>query len=154
MAPADEFVEQFVGADRALKRLALQRVRDVDLIKVAQIRTGETVAEARAKCGDSDVDYAMLVDDEERPLGWLSERAFTGERVRKELRSPAEPIIDLDDVLRDALGHLLAAETRYGPVVDARGRMVGVLSMDVIGHALQIPAEETRTSTELLADEE
>jgi len=31
MRPADEFVEQFVGADRALKRLALTRVRDVDL---------------------------------------------------------------------------------------------------------------------------
>ena len=32
-APGDEFVEDFVGADRALKRLALQRVRDVDLWK-------------------------------------------------------------------------------------------------------------------------
>jgi osmoprotectant transport system ATP-binding protein len=153
MAPADEFVEQFVGADRALKRLALQRVRDVDLVKVAQIRPGEPVPEARAKCDDADVDLAMLVDDNARPLGWLSERAFTGERVRKELRSPAEPIIDLDDVLRDALGHLLSYESRYAPVVDARGRMAGVLSMDVIGHALQVPAEETRTSTELLADE-
>jgi CBS-domain-containing membrane protein len=73
--------------------------------------------------------------------------------VRKELRSPAEPIVELDDVLRDALGDLLAAETRYSPVVDAHGRMTGVLSMDVISHALQVPAEETRTSTELLADE-
>ena len=77
MAPADEFVEQFVGADRALKRLALQRVRDVDLIKVAQVRAGEPVAEARAKCDDSDLPYAMLVDDRGRPEGWLSERAFT-----------------------------------------------------------------------------
>ena len=31
--------------------------------------------------------------------------------------------------------------------------MVGVLSMDVIGHALQMPAEETRTSSDLLVDE-
>ncbi|MDX6655571.1 MAG: osmoprotectant transport system ATP-binding protein [Solirubrobacteraceae bacterium] len=31
MHPADEFVESFVGADRALKRLALTRVRDLDL---------------------------------------------------------------------------------------------------------------------------
>jgi osmoprotectant transport system ATP-binding protein len=153
MAPADEFVEQFVGADRALKRLALQRVKDVDLIKVAQIRAGESVTEARAKCDDSDVDLAMMVDDNGRPLGWLSQRAFTGERIRKEFRSPAEPIIDLDDILRDALGHLLSNETRYGAVVDGRGRMVGVLSMDTIGHALHVPAEETRTSTELLADE-
>jgi osmoprotectant transport system ATP-binding protein len=31
MHPADEFVEQFVGSDRALKRLALTRVRELDL---------------------------------------------------------------------------------------------------------------------------
>ena len=31
MAPADDFVEDFVGADRALKRLALMRVADIDL---------------------------------------------------------------------------------------------------------------------------
>ena len=31
MSPADEFVEDFVGADRALKRLALMRVADIDL---------------------------------------------------------------------------------------------------------------------------
>ncbi len=31
MSPADEFVEDFVGADRALKRLALMRVSDIDL---------------------------------------------------------------------------------------------------------------------------
>ena len=35
--------------------------------------------EARAKCDDADVDYAMLVDEKNRPQGWLSERAFTGE---------------------------------------------------------------------------
>ncbi|MDX6637370.1 MAG: osmoprotectant transport system ATP-binding protein, partial [Solirubrobacterales bacterium] len=31
MDPADEFVEDFVGSDRALKRLALMRVRDINL---------------------------------------------------------------------------------------------------------------------------
>ncbi len=41
MDPASKFVEEFVGADRALKRLALQRVRDIDLWKVAQVRVGE-----------------------------------------------------------------------------------------------------------------
>ena len=32
-APATEFVERFVGADRGLKRLSLGRVRDVPLIE-------------------------------------------------------------------------------------------------------------------------
>jgi osmoprotectant transport system ATP-binding protein len=153
MAPADEFVEQFVGADRALKRLALQRVRDVDLTRVAMVRAGEPVAEARARQQDADLDITMLVDDRGRPEGWLSERAFTGERVRRDFRSPAEPIIDLDDILRDALGHLLAVESRYGPVVDGSGRMVGVLSMDLISHALQVHTQEARTGSDLIPDE-
>ena len=57
MAPAKPFVEDFVGADRALKRLALQRVRDVNLWKAPLVRAGEPVAEARAKVQASEVPY-------------------------------------------------------------------------------------------------
>jgi len=151
MRPADPFVEDFVGADRSLKRLALQRVRDIDLWKAALVHNGEPVSEARQKIADSDLDFALLVDDRGRPQGWLSERAYTGERVRPELRSPAVPVIELDDVLRDALGDLLAGEVRYGPVLDASGCVVGVLSLDTIAHALQIPAEQTRTGADLVS---
>jgi osmoprotectant transport system ATP-binding protein len=35
-APADDFVAQFVGADRGLKRLALRRVDEVDLLPVPE----------------------------------------------------------------------------------------------------------------------
>jgi hypothetical protein len=31
--------------------------------------------------------------------------------------------------------------------------MIGALSMDMIGHSLQLPAEQTRSSTELVAEE-
>src|SRR5919107_4531359 len=72
--PADDFVKDFVGADRALKRLALQRVRDIDLWKAPLVRSGEPVAEARAKIADADIDFPLLVDDRGRPVGWLSER--------------------------------------------------------------------------------
>ena len=66
-----------------------------------------------------------MVDDNGRPLGWLSERGLQGERVRDDYRSPAEPIVELDDILRDALSDLLSADTRYGPVVDADGSVAG-----------------------------
>ena len=82
MYPADPFVEDFVGADRALKRLALQRVRDIDLWRPALVRVGEPVAEARAKVADSDLPYPLLIDADGRPLGWLSERALAG-RARR-----------------------------------------------------------------------
>jgi osmoprotectant transport system ATP-binding protein len=137
MNPAGRFVEDFVGSDRALKRLALQRVRDIDLWKAPLVRVGEPVAEIRAKLADSDLPYPLLIDEDGKPLGWLSDRGMSGERVEADLRSSAEPIVELDDVLRDALSDLLANETQYGPVVDANGQIAGVLSVEVIGHALQ-----------------
>ena len=151
MNPAEQFVEDFVGADRALKRLALQRVRDIDLWKAAIVRVGEPVAEVRKKIEDADLDIPLLVDDNDRPKGWLSERGLHGERVREELRSPAEPIVELDDILRDALSDLLASDTQYGPVVDAEGKVAGVLSIEVLANTLSHAADHIPTASELAA---
>jgi osmoprotectant transport system ATP-binding protein len=151
--PADDFVKDFVGADRALKRLALQRVRDIDLWTAATVRVGESTAEARAKIDEADLHIALLVDGDGKPEGWLSERALSAERVERDLRSPAEPVVELDDILRDALSDLLESETQYAPVVDARGGVAGVLSIEVISHVLNTPPEEMPTSAELVADE-
>jgi osmoprotectant transport system ATP-binding protein len=153
MSPASQFVEDFVGADRALKRLALQRVRDIDLWSVATCRVGEPTAEVRKRLADADLDIPLLVDERQRPAGWLSERALLGERVREELRSRADPIVELDDILRDALSDLLASESLYGPVVDADGRTVGVLSIQVISHAIGSAPAEVPGATELAASE-
>ena len=38
--------------------------------------------------------------------------------------------------------HLLQHETQYAPVVDARGAVAGVLSIEIIGHALKEPPEK------------
>ncbi|MGH2946341.1 MAG: ABC transporter ATP-binding protein [Solirubrobacteraceae bacterium] len=148
--PANPFVEDFVGADRALKRLSLQRVRDVDLWKAPLVRAGEPASQARAKLAQSEVPYPLLVDGDGRPVGWLSERGLAGERVRDELRSGPEPVVELDDVLRDALSDLLANEAQYGPVVDAQGRVAGVLSIEVLAHAIATtPPEDVPTSADL-----
>ncbi|HYN91257.1 MAG TPA: ABC transporter ATP-binding protein [Thermoleophilaceae bacterium] len=150
MYPANRFVEDFVGTDRALKRLALQRVRDVDLWRAPLVRVGEPVAEARAKLADSEVPYPLLVNGDGSPLGWLSERALTGERVTEELRSKAEPLLEMDDVLRDALSDLLAEEAQYGPVVDEHGAVAGVLSIEILSHALKTDPEEVPSGADAL----
>jgi osmoprotectant transport system ATP-binding protein len=151
MFPESRFVEDFVGADRALKRLALQRVRDVDLWRAPLVRLGEPVAEARAKVADSDLPYPLLVDGEGRPLGWLSERGLAGERVEPELRSPPEPLLDLDDILRDALSDLLQNEAQYGPVLDPAGRVTGVLSIEVLSHVLRTDPERVPSGADAVA---
>jgi osmoprotectant transport system ATP-binding protein len=154
MYPESRFVEDFVGADRALKRLALQRVRDIDLWRAATVRVGEPVAEAKRKIADADMSYALLVDDAGRPEGWLSDRALAGERVERDLRSEAKPTVELDDVLRDALADLLASESRYGPVVDGDGCTAGVLSLEVIGRFLHEAPIEARSGADLVAASE
>ncbi|MDP9133877.1 MAG: CBS domain-containing protein, partial [Actinomycetota bacterium] len=141
VSPANAFVEDFVGADRALKRLALERVRDVDLWTAPLVRAGEPMAQARARVAASEVPYALLVDADDRPVGWISERDMTGERVPVEPSSLA-PAVELDDILRDALSDLLAHEVQYAPVLDHQGRVVGVLSIELLSHRIAAtPAE-------------
>ena len=87
MEPATPFVEDFVGADRALKRLgAAARARRRPVARRARARRRAGRRGAR-RIEDADIDIPLLVDGDGRPLGWLAERALTGERVREELRS-------------------------------------------------------------------
>jgi osmoprotectant transport system ATP-binding protein len=139
MAPADDFVEDFVGADRALKRLALLRVADIDLWKAPHARAGDPTAAVRAAVATAEVPHALLVDGDGRPLGWLSDSDLAGETVPDKADSPPEPILELEAVMRDALSDLLQAESQYAPVVDARGAVTGVLSIEIISEYLNSP---------------
>jgi osmoprotectant transport system ATP-binding protein len=139
MSPADDFVEDFVGADRALKRLSLLRVRDIDLWQAPLAFIGEATSEVRAKLDGAEVPHPLLIDSERRPIGWLSERDLAQEIVPARPDSGPEPILDLDDVMRDALSDLLQSETQYAPVTDAQGRIAGVLSVEIISDFLTSP---------------
>jgi osmoprotectant transport system ATP-binding protein len=63
-APADDFVAEFVGADRGLKRLALTRVGDVELLPVA----GATVAASVGLETSLRDALSLLLSDGSRPL--------------------------------------------------------------------------------------
>jgi len=143
MDPADEFVEDFVGADRALKRLALMRVADIDLWKAPLAEVGQATAEVRAALEGAEVPYPLLVDGERRPLGWLSERDLAGGQVPARPDSPLGPLLDRDDIMRDALADLLQGEAQYAAVVDGEGRIEGVLSVEIISEFLASPEAKT-----------
>jgi osmoprotectant transport system ATP-binding protein len=145
MAPADAFVEDFVGADRALKRLSLMRVGDIDLWEAPLAFVGQASVEVLAKLDGAEVPHALLVDSERRPLGWLSEKDLRSDTVPPVADSSPNPVLDIGDVLRDALSDVLQAESRYAPVVDGTGRIAGVLSVEIISEFL--------TSDDALTDE-
>lgn len=136
MEPADEFVEDFVGADRALKRLALIRVKNVNLWKAPVARAGDPTGPVRDSLESAEVPHAVLVDDENRPLGWLSSRDLAADFVPRQPDSVAEPLLDGEVTLRDGLATLLASGARYTPVIDGRGRLDGVLSVEIISDFL------------------
>jgi osmoprotectant transport system ATP-binding protein len=75
--PADEFVERFIGEDRALRRLALRRLGDVQLdppkarddLSLASVRS--TVRNAVSLMLESGKEELLVVDDDGRPVGTL-----------------------------------------------------------------------------------
>jgi osmoprotectant transport system ATP-binding protein len=145
MAPANEFVEDFVGADRALKRLSLMRVGDVNLWRAPNAHAGQSTAEVRTQLDDPDVEvpYALLVDKDERPQGWLTQRDLAGDTVPASADAPLGPVLETGDVMRDALADLLQGESMYAAVVDHNGRITGILSVEIISEFLASPDAKT-----------
>ena len=96
------------------------------------------VSEALA-APEVDVPHALLVDSEQRPIGWLSDRDLKQERVPEVPDSIADLQIDADQTLRDGLAALLQSGSLYAPVVDGRGRLTGVLSAEIVSDFLASP---------------
>ena len=139
--PASEFVERFVGADRGLKRLSLARVRDLDPIEPVVVRAGEDRTDVRRRLDRvEELEYALLVDAERRPLGWIDQHDLAGSGpIDADAATPGAPTVQAETTLRDALSALLGSSVQLGVVVDGRDRVVGLVSVDAIGDRLRAP---------------
>ena len=139
--PASEFVERFVGADRGLKRLSLARVRDLETIEPVIVHAGEDRADVRRRLDRSEeLEYALLVDGERRPLGWIDQHDLRGDGpIDPEAATPGAPTVEPETTLRDALSALLGSSVQLGVVVDEHERVLGLVSVDAIGDRLRAP---------------
>jgi osmoprotectant transport system ATP-binding protein len=136
--PADDYVARFVGADRGLKRLSLSRVKEVPLGRPPTVRVGEDAAAAARVLDAATAAYVLLVDNEERPVGWLASKDLRRPGpLGAERASSPEPLLDGESTLRDALSAMLGSAVQEGLVVDGRGRLLGSLSVDAISSVLQ-----------------
>ena len=139
--PASDFVARFVGADRGLKRLSLSRVGDLELQPAVTGRVGDGVAEARRRLRDAPIPYLLLVDDQDRPIGWVPDDDIpaTG-KLTQDLAIPMSPLLDRRTTLKDALSLLLEADVQAGIVVDRSGRVEGIVTVDAIAEWLRTHA--------------
>ena len=140
--PAGEFVERFVGADRGLKRLSLARVADLPLMDPITAHAGAQRAELRRRLDTSGAAYALLLDANDRPVGWIGRHSLDRDgTVDSEDATPGSALLEMRSTLRDALSTMLASSVQLGVVVDERDAVVGVISVDAISDVLRAPAE-------------
>jgi osmoprotectant transport system ATP-binding protein len=136
--PAGEFVERFVGADRGLKRLSLGRVRDLPLLEPVVVRAGERRVDVRRRMADAPVGFALLVDEGDRPLGWIDQTDLDGDgTLAAEQAMPGAPTVQPESTLRDALSAMLGSSVQLGVVVDERDAVLGLVSVDAISDTMR-----------------
>ncbi|KUN90219.1 proline/glycine betaine ABC transporter ATP-binding protein [Streptomyces bungoensis] len=134
-APADAFVEDFLGADRGIRRLSFFPSAGLAL------ETGPVVpidADA-ARLGSHDgAPYLLVTDADGRPLGWGEPGRLTAGAVEREHLLPyGRPFVPGSDSLRTALDGSVLSPTGWAVAVDGEGRTVGVVSQQVIGEAIR-----------------
>ncbi len=139
--PVDEFVARFVGADRGLKRLALRRVADLDLIPGPSAHPGDDATAARAALDQAGFETLVLLDADGRPTGLLPREALDGGPVSADGSRPIDITATESSTLRDALSTMLSSTGSHLLVVDEEGRYRGLASADLISQELAADAD-------------
>jgi osmoprotectant transport system ATP-binding protein len=138
LRPANDFVARFVGTDRGLKRLSLLTVSEVEPEPGVVGRVGEPARTARQRALQAESHWLLLLDRDDRPLGWIRVDQLTGdEPLGAEDVDASSPLVHAETTLRDALSMLLTSAVQTAVVVDERDRYVGVLTLDEIGAAFR-----------------
>ena len=143
--PVDEFVADFVGADRGLKRLNLVRaeaVMSTDIVRVyGPDKTDDAVAELQAAGRRT----AWVVDEAERLLGYVmldEARGKPGVRVdllMREMPAVTEP----EATLKDAFSEMLTNNLITLPVLDEESRLLGIVRVETIQELIRSVEQES-----------
>jgi osmoprotectant transport system ATP-binding protein len=145
-APANDFVEDFVGAGATLKRLKLTRVRDVEIVEDCLTGTVDEDRDTlRARLHASDWTAMLLLDREHRPLRWLRTTDFQHhpDRPLAELGLPARAFVEPQATLSDALEEMLLGSAGVAIVVDGRRHFQGIVDVDTVTLAIRVMRDTT-----------
>jgi osmoprotectant transport system ATP-binding protein len=133
--PVDDFVADFVGADRGLKRLSLRRVGDLTLLPAPSCRAGDDVQSAIARAEQAGYETLVLVDDNNKPTGFIPRSRLNG-RIDPSTAEPLGAVGHMEMPLRDALSLMLSQTGSHLVVVDDDDRLAGYVSADLISAEL------------------
>jgi osmoprotectant transport system ATP-binding protein len=137
--PADEFVEQFLGTDRGIKRLTFYTANGLNLLGGPVIAADTEPAAAREAALAGEFPWLLVVDEQRRPLGWTNTEALSGAQAvgKGQLVSFGHAFQADTDSLRAALDSAVLSPTGWAVGVDGEGAVVGVVSQETIADAIR-----------------
>ena len=143
--PANEFVEDFLGSGAALKRLHLHRVRNVTLNPWPSAGVDEDPADLRQKLEQqSEHAFLLLLDDQRRPVRWVSQRDLQRAGNAADRGLPATAVVEPQATLYDALDEMITSNVGCAVVVDGDGAYQGVVDIDTVMSAVNTLRAELR----------
>ncbi|MGV9509105.1 ABC transporter ATP-binding protein [Streptomyces tendae] len=133
--PADDFVEDFLGADRGIRRLSFFPSAALELSTGPVVRADATAEQLATADGAA---HLLVTDADDRPLGWAEPGDLAaGDLAAGRLLSYGRPFVPGTDSLRAALDCAVLSPTGWAVAVDADGRVTGVVSQQTIGEAIR-----------------
>ncbi len=139
-APADEFVADFVGSDRGLRRLAVTPINDSDLELPPIVREDDGLADARAVLDREQARWAVVVDSAGDLRGWLGADEATGSGTVTERGHRMDAWVPRSASLKDALARMLQHDAGWVAVLDG-SKLCGVLTPATLHGALRRSVE-------------
>ncbi|MBY8879547.1 ABC transporter ATP-binding protein [Streptomyces sp. PLK6-54] len=131
-APADAFVEDFLGTDRGIRRLSFFTSAGLDVTTEPVVTTGADAAGHVLP----ELPFLLVTDADGKPLGWA--RAEQGEQPDyADLLPHGRPFVLGRESLRDALDCAVLSPTGWAVAVDGTGRVAGVTSQETIATAIR-----------------
>ncbi|KUN40180.1 proline/glycine betaine ABC transporter ATP-binding protein [Streptomyces longwoodensis] len=136
-APADAFVEDFLGADRGIRRLSFFPATDLALLTTPIVAVDATAEQIAARA-TGETPYLLVTGLDGRPLGWSAPHELTAGSIDPgRLLSHGRPFVPGTDSLRAALDCAVLSPTGWAVAVGADGRVTGVVSQQTIAEAIR-----------------
>ena len=142
-APADDFVAEFVGADRGLRRLAVTPIEPVDLVRPPVVHVDDSLSEAHLGMDAEDARWAIVLDSDDNLRGWISAAGSEGGGIVGDRVERMDAWVASDASLKDALATMLQWDAGWVAVLE-QDQFLGVLTPATLHEALRrsIGAEE------------
>ncbi|HEX5295227.1 MAG TPA: ATP-binding cassette domain-containing protein [Streptosporangiaceae bacterium] len=141
-APADDYVTDFVGFDRGIRRLSFFSADGLDLDAAAMVGEAATVADARAL----GIPWVLVLDAGRKPRGWAAAADLASLPAGSKLADLALAPIGHTfrpghDSLRSALDATVLSRTERAVGVAADGTVLGVTTYERLRTAIRAAEE-------------